>query len=115
MSMGADFCNNTKADWNFYYWDETHVNDKGESLCECIESYGVGGWYCKENGFAAALIFESADKDAGNSWMLGFKHDNKQKKAKRYEEDISVHNMSPTTPLGVKITNLLKESVFEMV
>ena len=43
--------------WDFYYWNETMVNHEGESLRECMERYGVGGWYSEKKDMVAALIF----------------------------------------------------------
>ncbi len=105
---------NIQAKWDFYYWNETKLNDEGESLRACMERYGVGGWYSEEKDMVAALVFLSADKTAAKSWLLGIKHLNgKQGAAGMYENDPRVYHLSLSTSLGAHITNLLAESVFE--
>eukprot|EP00605_Chrysophyceae_sp_TOSAG23-4_P000779 GSChrysophyteH1.ASY1.ANO1.868.1 assembled CDS len=103
-----------KTKWNFYYWNETKVNQEGESLRACMERYGVEGWYSEEKDMVAALVFLSADKTAANSWLLGMKHlDGNQEAAGMYEDDPRNYHLSLATSLGAHITNLLAESVFE--
>lgn len=93
------------------------MNDEGESLRACMERYGVGGWYSEEKDMVAALIFKAADKDAGNSWLLGLKHLNNdmQPAVRLYEDDPHTYHLSLATSLGAQITSLLAESVFEKV
>ena len=101
--------------WSFYHWNETKVNQEGESLRECIERYGVGGWASKDKDMIAALVFLSADKTSSNSWLLGIKHfDHKQEAAQMYEDDHYAYHLSPNTLLGAHITSLLAGSVFEI-
>ena len=100
--------------WDFYHWNETALNHDGESLRTCMMRYGVGGWYSTENDMVAALIFMSADKTAGNSWLLGIKHLNgKQGVARIYEADPHEYHLSLDTSLGTQVTGLLAGSVFE--
>ena len=90
------------------------VNHEGESLRECMDRYGVGGWYSEEKDMVAALVFLSADKTASNSWLLGIKHLNdKQEAAQMYEDDPRAYHLSLTTSLGAHITSVLAGSVFE--
>ena len=102
--------------WNFYHWNETKMNHKGESLRECMERYGVGGWYSEEKDMVAALVFLSADKTAANSWLLGIKHlDDTQATARMYDDDPRTYHLALTTSLGAHITSGLAGSVFEKV
>ena len=79
-----------------------------------MELYGVGGWYSEDKDMVAALIFLSADKTAGNSWLLGIKHlDGKQEVAQMYEDDPRTYQLSLDTSLGAHITSLLAGCVFE--
>lgn len=105
-----------QTNWDCYYWNETKVNDEGESLEACMECYGVGGWYSEEKDMVAALVFLSTDKTAGNSWLLGIKHLNDEQGAARmYEDDPRVYHLSLATPLGAHITSALAGIVFEKV
>ncbi len=106
--------NNMQTKWDFYYWKETKVNHEGESLRACMERYGVGGWYSEEKDMVAALVFLSAKKTPGNSWLLGIKQLNdKQMAARLYEDDPRVCHLSLATSLGAQITSVLAGSVFE--
>ena len=105
-----------QTNWDYYYWNETKVNDEGESLEACMERYGVGGWYSEEKDMVAALVFLSTDKTAGNSWLLGIKHLNDEQGAARmYEDDPRNYRLSLATPLGAQITSALAGIVFEKV
>ena len=100
--------------WSFYYWNETKLNTEGESLRQCVERYGVGGWYSQEKDMLAALVFLCREKTAGNAWLLGIKHLNcKQAAAKMYENDPCCYRLSPHPSLGKHITCRLGESSFE--
>ena len=102
--------------WDFYHWNETKVNAEGESLRDCMDRYGVGGWYSKEKDMVAAFVFLSSEKTAQKSWLLGIKHMNgKQEVAQLYEADPRAYHLSLTTTLGARITGLLAGSVFEKV
>jgi hypothetical protein len=103
--------------WMFYHWNETYANTKGQSLRTCVKRYGVGGWFSEKQDMVAALVFLSADRTPGNSWLLGIKHldGDEQAAATMYEEDPYAYHLSLETPLGVTITNLLAKSVFEKV
>jgi hypothetical protein len=99
--------------WNFYHWSDAEMNGEGKSLKTCMECYGVGGWYSKEKDMVAALIYLSADKTAGSSWLLGIKHlNNKQEVARIYDADPNTYHLSLDTALGGRITSLLASSVF---
>ena len=103
-----------QTEWDYYHFSETETNDEGLSLRECMERYGVGGWYSNENDMVAALIFLSADKSPGKSWLLGTKHiDGKQEPVRVHEVDLYTYRLSPNTTLGARITNLLSGCVFE--
>ena len=100
--------------WEFYYWNETDTNPEGESLRTCMERYGVGGWYSKEKDMVAALVFKSAEKTAGNSWLLGLKRlNNEQAEVRMYEENPFTYHLALDTTLGANITMLLASSAFE--
>ena len=100
--------------WEFYYWNETDTNPEGESLRTCMERYGVGGWYSKEKDMVAALVFKSAEKTAGNSWLLGLKRlNNEQAEVRMYEENPFTYHLPLDTTLGANITMLLASSAFE--
>ena len=107
--------------WRYYYWSETDMNREGESLRTCLERYGVGGWYSND-GRAAALVFYSAEKSAGYSWLLGMKHVNGEEEVSQgplqlnaglYERMQGTFHLSPDTSLGRQITEQLAGSVFE--
>eukprot|EP00966_Prymnesium_polylepis_P244086 5644976-Prymnesium_polylepis.2 len=34
----------TKTKWSSFYWSDTKRNYKGETLSECMNGYGCGGW-----------------------------------------------------------------------
>lgn len=100
--------------WDFYYWNETDTNPEGESLRICMERYGVGGWYSKEKDMVAALVFKSAEKTAGNSWLLGLKRlNNEQAEVRMYEDNPFTYHLALDTTLGANITTLLASSAFE--
>ena len=67
-----------QTEWSFYYWSDTATNSNGESLKKCVKLYGVGGWVSTEQDMIAALVFKSAEKTAGNSWLLGLKRLNNE-------------------------------------
>ena len=65
-----------RSKWDFYHWDDTKVNQKGESLEWCLEHYGVGGTYSSVKDIFTAMVFLSSEQIPDNSWMLGAKfHD----------------------------------------
>lgn len=105
-----------QTEWDFYHWDETKVNEMGESLRMCLVQYGAGGWYSTEKDMVVALIFLSPEKTAANSWLLGMKHlDGEQGAARLYETAPRVYRLSPRTSLGAQITESLGAAVFERV
>lgn len=107
---------NMKTKWGFYQWSETKTNSEGLSLRECMERYGVGGWYSNDQDMVAALIFLSAEKSDGNSWLLGIKHlDGRQGSARLYDEDLYTYNLALNTSLGNHVTSLLAGCVFRHV
>ena len=106
-----------QTEWEFYSWSETATNNEGLSLRACMERYGVGGWYSKDKDMIAALIFLSADRTNGNSWLLGLKRFNGVQAAVRVhdrtkKEDLYTYKLSLDTSLGVGITHLLADCVF---
>ena len=105
-----------QTEWEFYHWCETKTNNQGLSLRECIERYGVGGWYSNDKDMVAALVFLSADRSADNSWLLGVKHlDGEQALVRLYENHLYTYKLSLNTSLGANITSLLANCVFEEV
>ena len=77
-----------------------------------MERYGVGGYQSVDNDIAVALVFLSSEKSASCSWLLGIKHlDGTQEEA--YANDPHTYKLSPNTSLGVSITALLEDCVFE--
>ena len=106
----------TRTKWDFYYWSENETNREGKTLEQCLNTYGVGGWYSEEKDMVAALVWKSAERDAGNSWLLGIKHLNDEQGAARmYEDAPRVYRLSLATPLGTQITSELAGIVFEKV
>ena len=103
-----------RSKWDFYHWDDTKVNQKGESLERCLEHYGVGGTYSSVKDIFTAMVFLSSEQIPDNSWMLGakFSYCNTQlPTTDMYRETFpSAYHLSPSTPLGVQITELLADS-----
>ena len=103
-----------RSKWDFYLWDDTMVNQKGESLEWCLEHYGVGGTYSSVKDIFTAMVFLSSEQIPDNSWMLGakFSYCNTQlPTTDMYRETFpSAYHLSPSTPLGVQITELLADS-----
>ena len=103
-----------RSKWDFYHWDDTMVNQKGESLEWCLEHYGVGGTYSSVKDIFTAMVFLSSEQIPDNSWMLGakFSYCNTQlPTTDMYRETFpSAYHLSPSTPLGVQITELLADS-----
>ncbi len=103
-----------RSKWDFYHWDDTKVNQKGESLEWCLEHYGVGGTYSSVKDIFTAMVFLSSEQIPDNSWMLGakFSYCNTQlPTTDMYRETFpSAYHLSPSTPLGVQITELLADS-----
>ena len=103
-----------RSKWDFYHWDDTKVNQKGESLEWCLELYGVGGTYSSVKDIFTAMVFLSSEQIPDNSWMLGakFSYCNTQlPTTDMYRETFpSAYHLSPSTPLGVQITELLADS-----
>ena len=113
-SGSASAQSDMRTKWSFYYWSDAQANGEGQPLQECMERYGVGGWYSKEKDMVAALVFLSPDRTAGNSWMLGVKHLNgRQEASGMYEDDPSAYHLEPDTERGQRLTSLLAESDFE--
>jgi hypothetical protein len=111
--MEALNAHSMQTKWDFYHWDETKVNQMGESLRTCMMHYGVGGIYSSEKDMVVALIFLCSEKTAANSWLLGMKHlDNTQAEASLYDTSPRVYHLSPGTSLGAQITELLGSVVF---
>lgn len=104
-----------QTEWEYYEWCETNTNNEGLSLRLCMERYGVGGWISKDQDMVAALIFLSADRDFGKSWLLGVKHLDGQQASIRVYENMPTYKLSLNTSLGTKISRLLTESVFKEV
>lgn len=109
----------TRTKWDFYYWSENETNREGKTLEQCLNTYGVGGWYSEEKDMVAALVWKSAERDAGNSWLLGIKHlhtiDEHQPLATMYEEDPETYHVPVSDPFGEHITSKLAASAFEKV
>ena len=108
----------TRTKWDFYYWSESETNREGKSLEECLNTYGVGGWYSEAKDMVAALVFKSAERDAGYSWLLGIKHlviSDKQEPTTLYERDPEVYHVPVSDPFGEHITSKLAASQFEKV
>merc|ERR1712216_373449 len=108
----------TRTKWDFYYWSESETNREGKTLEECLNTYGAGGWYSDSKDMVAALVFKSAERDAGDSWLLGVKHlvtSDKQEPATLYERDPQVYHVPVSDPLGEHITSKLAASQFEKV
>ena len=103
-----------RSKWDFYHWDDTKVNQKGESLEWCLEHYGVGCTYSPVKDILTAIVFLSSEQIPDNSWMLGakFSYCNTQlPKTDMYRETSpSAYHLSPSTPLGMQITELLADS-----
>ena len=100
--------------WDHYHWNETFTNHEGLSLRECMNRYGVGGWYSTRKDMVVALVFLCADKSAGNSWLLGIKQINGEQRSVRVHDDEPyTYNLSPDTSLGTNIYGLLADCVFE--
>jgi hypothetical protein len=105
-----------QSKWEFYYWSESKKNSNGMSLLNCLQHYGVGGWISVEKDMVAALVYLSADKDVGNSWLLGLKHlDRTQGQAGSYEQDPYTFHLSSNTALGSRITMSLSDITFDVV
>jgi hypothetical protein len=51
-----------------FYWSDTFRN--GETLAECHNKYGTGGWASKRNDRRVELVFLDATKSDKNSWLL---------------------------------------------
>ena len=101
-----------KRDWEFFYWDPCKTNSRGESLLECLEKYGVGGWHALSDDMAVALIFLDHTKSAGHSWLLGLKRLNGEQASERQYESTSMR-ICPNQSLGLHIRDMLVESKFE--
>ena len=103
-----------RSKWDFYHWDDTKVNQKGASLEWCLEHYGGGGTYSSVKDIFTAMVFLSSEQIPDNSWMLGakFSYCNTQlPTTDMYRETFpSAYHLSPSTPLGVQITELLADS-----
>lgn len=101
--------------WQFFYWREGAVNRAGESLAMCIERYGVGGWVSPQKDMVAALVFQSAARDAGDSWLLGLKRfgTGMQAEARLYEVDAACVRLAPTSERGAELVALLGACSFE--
>ena len=105
-----------QTEWEFYQWSETKINNEHLSLRECVERYGVGGWYSNDKDMVAALIFLDTDRSPDNSWLLGLKHlDGEQAPARVYDDHLYTYKLSLNTSLGAHITSLLAGCVFEQV
>ena len=53
----------------FYYWSDTERNKAGESLQECYDKYGTGGWESAAKDMRVQLVFLDATRDDGCSWL----------------------------------------------
>ena len=53
----------------FYYWSDVERNKAGESLQECYDKYGTGGWESAAKDMGVQLVFLDATRDAGCSWL----------------------------------------------
>ena len=51
------------------YWSDTFVNALGESLQDCLDTYGTGIQILPRNR-TIFVIFLDHTKDFGNSWLL---------------------------------------------
>ena len=98
-----------QVDWEYYYWSEDEVNDKGESLQTCMSKYGVGGWYSTPSSMAAALVFKTEERLASKSWLLGVKllPDNLQIGATMYEAMEHCFRVPASSAFGSEITEQL--------
>jgi hypothetical protein len=60
------------SEGHYYYWDESFRNRNGETLQQCLTSYGVGVQRLPNLGrdIWMAVIFLSAKRKFGYSWCL---------------------------------------------
>jgi hypothetical protein len=104
-----------QTEWDYYYWDDDETNQNGESIKTCMERYGVTGWYQREAQTASALVFLSSERTHANAWLLGMKNLDGQLSMRIYENCPTTYRLSIDTSLGVSITALLVDSVFEEI
>ena len=104
-----------QAKWHHYTWNELKKNDKGESLRECLQKYGVGGRWSLKKGIVAIVIFLTPRKFKGKVWLLGVKRFNVQVSIRIQTEDPYIYHLSPTTELGQLITRLVSLVQFDVV
>jgi len=102
-----------QTEWDYYYWDDDETNQNGESIKTCMERYGVTGWYQRAAQTAVALVFLSSEKTHANTWLLGMKNLDGQLSMRNHENCPTTYRLSIDTSLGVSITALLADSVFE--
>jgi hypothetical protein len=104
----------TKTKWSSFYWADTKLNYKGETLSECMNGYGCGGWTSIEKDMTCALVFLGPDRSFDHSWLLAIKHlDHEQGVSPLYERDTDTRHVPVDSPLGQQIVSALKQSVFE--
>ena len=105
-----------RSKWDFYHWDDTMVNQKGESLEWCLEHYGVGGTYSPKKHIFTATVFLSSEQMPDNAWFLGAKFYDCNTQLPMTDDMYretppSTYHLSPSTPLGMQITELLASSM----
>ena len=63
---------------SYYYWDDNHRNELGESLSECMEKYGTKVQIMKNGreAYKYKVIFLDKRKTLAHSWMLWYKDRN---------------------------------------
>ena len=96
---------------NWYYWSDVIVNELGETLTECVQKYGIGGWCCLDKDMKAQVIYLDDQLDFSNSWLLCCRHNNKStlEESIPYQENGDIYKKS-----GI-ITEHLKGKIHPMV
>eukprot|EP00966_Prymnesium_polylepis_P057556 1332736-Prymnesium_polylepis.2 len=95
-----------KAKWDFLYWSDGPMNDLNETLTECVDNYGVGGWSSgpSEKNMTVCLVYLSAERTDAHSWLLGAKKTDsgEQGEAGGYARDPSVRRLRPGDAMYTK-------------
>eukprot|EP00966_Prymnesium_polylepis_P329030 7384786-Prymnesium_polylepis.7 len=105
-----------KTEWDFLYWTAGPVNGQGDTLAECLDKYGVGGWSSEpsEKNMTVCLVYLSAERADAHSWLLGAKRtDNgEQGEAGAYARDPSVRRLRPGDAMYTKVIRMLHDASF---
>jgi hypothetical protein len=94
-----DLSSSEEPQW--FYWSQVERNADGETIAECLDKYGTGGWTCGETNMQVKLIYLDATRSDTYSWLLWVKRFGKLVIVSLHEEDphtYKVHGLLAPPP-----------------